>query len=273
VALHPDWLLNAGALTERSNVAGSTTSPRVMINWKAATGHTLRAGTSRALRPPSSFERYANVRYFLGGTLADSTYVARGNVVAEQVYARELGYLAELAERRVVLDVRVFDERVRNFIQEIDYSLPGSGGNNLAKDFVNGDPFSIQGYETQLRWKPWPVPGGVRGSRLSSGQSYGGSNLVGRYGTQGVMFMQQFPRGWQATLIQHEADADPSPRATAPGSPAYHRTDAARGASHAAGWPPGRTGPRGPEPGPSYQDFMPKLLVQTRAYVQLKVEN
>lgn len=271
--LHPDWLLNAGALFEHSSIAGEHLSPRVMLNWQAAQGHTLRAGVSRAFRPPSTYEKYANVRYYVGGTLADSTYVARGTANAEKVEARELGYLAELAGPALTLDLRVFDERVRDFLRELDYSLPGSGNDNMAKDFVNGENFRIRGYETQLRWKPWSGAQLVyAGSRLSSNQSYGGARLVGRYGTQGLMFMQKLAASWDLGLSYYEADAGQFPGQNT-AAPAYNRTDLRLAKALRLAGRRAEIAVVGQNIGATYQDFMPALRVETRTYVQLKVEH
>lgn len=271
--LHPDLLLNAGALFERSSIAGEHLSPRVMLNWKATEGHTLRGGVSRAFRPPSTFEKYANVRYFQGGVLADSTSVARGNAVAEKVEVRELGYLAELPGSTLSLDLRLFDERVRDFIAEQDYNLPGSGGDGIAKDYVNKENFSIRGHEAQLRWRPWSGGRLHYGfSDLQSTQSYGGSRLVGRYSIQSLMFMQQLPRGWDFSVSHYEADAGQFPGANS-AAPAYSRTDLRLAKALRVAGRRAEIAVIGQNLGADYADFMPQLRVQSQAYVMLKLEN
>ena len=80
--MDPQWVLNAGAMAEESNMGGGTVSPRLMLNWHAAPGHTLRAGVSSAFRPPSAYEKYAAVRYYdLNGqnpiTTVQSTSISR----------------------------------------------------------------------------------------------------------------------------------------------------------------------------------------------------
>lgn len=270
--LHPDLLLNAGALFEHSSIAGEHLSPRVMLNWKAAEGHTLRGGVSRAFRPPSTYEKYANVRYYLGGVLADSTTVVRGNAVAEKVEVRELGYLAELPGSTLGLDLRVFDERVRDFIAQLDYNLPGSGGDGVANDYVNSENFRIRGHEAELRWRPWSGGRLSYGfSDLQSGQSYGG-RLVGRYSIQSLMFMQQLPAGWDLSLSHYEADAGQFPGSTAAAS-AYSRTDLRIARALRLAGRRAEVSLVGQNLGASYPDFMPQLRVQTLAYVMLKVEN
>ena len=271
--LHPDLLFNAGALFEHSSTAGQHISPRLMLNWLVAPGHTLRGGVSRAFRPPSTFEKNANVRYYIGGVLIDSTDVARGNVVAEKVEARELGYLAELADRALSFDLRVFEERVRDFVKRPEYSLPGSGNGDMAYDFVNGEDFNIQGYEAQLRWRPWSGGQLVYGlSQLESSQSYGGTNPVGRYGTQSLLFMQRLPAGWDLGLSYYEAAAGYFPGAFEP-MPAMHRTDLRVAKSLRLAGQRAEIAVVGQNLGATYSDFRPEFTFQQRVYVMLKVEH
>lgn len=272
--LQPDLLLNAGALFERSSIAGEHVSPRLMMNWLVAPGHTLRGGFSRAFRPPSTFEKYANVRYYdSGGVLIDSTDVARGNVVAEKVEVRELGYLAELSDPALSLDLRLFDERVRDFVKRPTYSLPGSGNGDMAYDFVNGEDFTIQGYEAQLRWRPWPGGQLIYAlSQLDSTQSYGGANLVGRYGTQSLLFMQRLQAGWDLGLSYYEASAGYFPGANQP-MPTMHRTDLRVSKLLRLLGQKAEIAVVGQNLGASYSDFRPEFTFQQRVYVMLKVEN
>ncbi|MCZ8251507.1 MAG: TonB-dependent receptor [Hylemonella sp.] len=273
--LRPALLLNAGALLERSDLGGGNASPRVMLNWNAAEGHTLRAGYSRAFRPPSIYEKYANVRYFDGGVLLDSTYVSTGNVLSERVEAREFGYLFETPARDVTLDLRVFDERVKGLIAETAaFTQAGSGTlENTVKDYVNDESFRIRGYETQLNWRPWQ--GGrfvYASSRYSSGQSYGGV-LVGRYGSHTLLWMQQLPRGWETSLSQHEADATRLPGDSNGFQPAYYRTDARVAKSLQIGGSRAQLALVGQSLSPAYRDFMPSFRVVRQVFVQLKVEH
>ena len=272
--LRPDLLLNAGALFEHSNIAGGDISPRLMLNWLVAPGHTLRGGVSRAFRPPSTFEKNADVRYYIGGVLADSTDVARGNVVAEKVEARELGYLAELADRALSFDLRVFEERVQDFVTRPEYILPGSGGgDDKVFDYVNGEDFNIQGYEAQLRWRPWSGGQFVYGlSQLESSQSYGSSNRVGRYGTQSLLFMQRLPAGWDVGLSYYEAAAGYFPGTFKP-MPAMHRTDLRVSKSLRLAGQRAEVAVVGQNLGANYSDFFPEFTFQQRVYVMLKVEH
>jgi iron complex outermembrane receptor protein len=270
--LHPDLLLNAGALFERSGIGGEHLSPRLMLNWHLIEGHTLRYGLTQSFRPPSTFEKYANVRYYLGGVLADSTDVARGNVSAEKVQTRELGYLAEWPGKVLSLDLRVFEERVFDFVKRPTYSLPGSGGNNQAFDYVNGEDFDIHGYEYQLKWKPRQESQVVYSqSWVDSTQSVG-SGRVGLYGSQSLMLMQHLPAGFDFSLMYFQADASHFP-GTDQAAPSISRTDVRLARTMRLGGRRAEVSLVVQNLGYPYQDFLPAFTFRQQAYVMLRLEN
>jgi iron complex outermembrane receptor protein len=270
--LHPDLLLNTGALFERSSIAGEHLSPRAMLNWHVAEGHTLRYGLTEAFRPPSNYEKYANVRYYLAGALADSTDVARGNVASEKVQTREVGYLAELPARGLSLDVRVFEERVRGLVKRVTYDLPGSGGNDQAYDYVNDEDFNIHGYEYQLKVRPWEDGQLVYSqSAVDSTQSVG-SGIVGAYRSQSAMFMQHLPAGFDFSLMYSEADATHFPGVDQ-AAPAVSRTDVRLARALRLAGQRAELSLVVQNLGTSYPDFLPKFRFHQQAYVMLRLEN
>lgn len=150
------WIINAGGLWEKHSDAGTEFAPRLAVNYRLAPGHTLRAGLTRSFRSPSLFELKADTRYFLGGVQIGRTYVARGEARAESVESRELGYLGELPALRLTLDVRAFEERIKNLIRLQDYTLLPSLAvtGTAAKDYINYPGYYLRGIEYQARWKP-----------------------------------------------------------------------------------------------------------------------
>ncbi len=142
----PKIVVNAGGLAEHSTLGGDSFSPRLMLNWHAADGHTLRAGVSTAFRPPSPFEKYGLVNYYLNGAVVATTVKASGNLVPEKIQARELGYHFTNSGRGLVGDFRVFSERISDGIGTLNGVSPS--------DFVNMDNYDINGAELQVEWKP-----------------------------------------------------------------------------------------------------------------------
>ena len=157
--LAPQWLLNLGALAEHSDLGGDSVSPRAMLNWHAAPGHTLRAGVSTAFRPPSAYEKYVGYRFYDSRGQNPTPLYVQGNpsLVSETVEVRELGYLADLAHWGLSADLRLFSERVENGIAQIQAS---------PIRYANGDRYEVSGAEYQVSWRP------ARQTRIFFSQSW-----------------------------------------------------------------------------------------------------
>lgn len=161
----PNWVVNAGGLFEHSSLSGDTLAPRLALNWHVAPGQTVRAGVSRAFRPPSAYEKHADTRYFhpLTHALLEVTALASGKVGPESVFTRELGYLADWHGLGLKADLRLFHEKVSDAIGAYR-KLPAPA--RRPYDYVNQDRFRIRGLEYQINWRAWP------GGELSFNQSF-----------------------------------------------------------------------------------------------------
>lgn len=212
--LGKDLLVNAGGMAEHSSASGSTFAPRLMLNWKASPGQTLRGGVARAFRPPSVFEKQGDIRYSVGNQVLQVTTLARGKVEPESVLTRELGYLAELPWLNSQLDVRVYDEAISGFIQSSTYALPA--GTSLfastPRDYTNGDNFSVRGIEAQWQSQPWK--GALLGlnyekSRVVHGAPLYDPDLLAAVPTSAytVSLRQQLPAGWQMSVNHRYLDS------------------------------------------------------------------
>ena len=254
-----------------------------MLNWHFAEGQTLRYGETKAYRPPSQFEKFANVRYYnpsanglgVAGTLLDSTTVARGNVRAEGIVAKEIGYLGDFPELGVNLDVRVFQEEIRDFIRTTNYPLPGSGVvDQNAIDFINSENFSIRGVEYQLKWQPW------KGGNLIFNQSYVDSSWTDNgtfkakpFSSMGLMFMQSLPGGLDFSVMHSQSDSTNFAGTSNLMAPAMSRTDLRLAKQLRWGAKRGEVSLVVQNLGPSYPDFLPNTYFRQQAFVMLKLEN
>lgn len=144
---HRQWLINAGGFWGRHEQSGAYFAPRLMANFHVLPDHTLRVGVTRSARTPTIFELAADVRYYANGNLISHAYLASGRAKAEMLDTRELGYFGNFREARLTLDVRAFDERMRDGVDRIN-SPP------TPYDFTNRLAFNVRGLEYQMRWKP-----------------------------------------------------------------------------------------------------------------------
>lgn len=200
---HParDWVLNAGSLFEHSSLSGDTLAPRLALNWHMAPGQTLRAGVSRAFRPPTTVEKYADTRYYhpVSHALLEITALASGRVGPESVLTHELGYLGDWPSLGLSADVRVFHEQVSDVIGAYR-ALPAPA--RRPYDYVNQDRFQIRGLEYQLSWRPW------RGGQLMLNQTF--TRIAGSYefdanhaaadNARALVLMHTFGTGVQASV-------------------------------------------------------------------------
>ena len=264
--LAPDWLLNAGALAENSSVTGNTLAPRLMMNWHLAPGHTLRAGASKAFRPPSNYEKFADRRFdvpFLGEQVDT---LSSGQTVPETMVAKEVGYLGDFSAWGVGLDVRLFQETFDKLIDVRD----GPGG----KNYINDTAFDLQGAEYQLKWQAW------QGAQLIVSQTFIHNTHVAPGDDEihdatpkrasSLAYFQQLPGQFNLTLMHSENSAAglvadrPQPRS---------RTDLRLAKTL-------RWGPRRGEValvvqnlGSDYADFKRQHLFQQQAFITLRLDN
>lgn len=145
----PDWVMNAGALYEHNSIVEDNLAPRLMLNYHLSNEHTFRVGITKAQRSPTLFELRADQSYYnpTTGALLARPYYASGHVVPEKIVAREVGYLGEMRDWHLSVDVRAYSESVSRLI------TPQAISANT-NDFANTTSFVNHGLEQQWTWKP-----------------------------------------------------------------------------------------------------------------------
>lgn len=155
---HERVLLQGGAMLEHHYFTGTDLSPRVAANFTVAPDHVVRVGVSRAYRSPTFFEEEGNQVYLRSsGALADVYTVPSAGLKPERILSREIGYVGYWRPVRLELDVRLFKDKIDDFIgqQKADYAAdPGSiiSGNEF--QYQNLGSVKSRGGELQLRWQP-----------------------------------------------------------------------------------------------------------------------
>lgn len=120
--------LNAGGYLERNSLSGSSFSPRVAANWHVSENQTMRLVVSQGTRTPDLFEETAKWSYAVAAvsppidgatsaTFYQSAY-SKGGLGAEKNLSKEVGYLVNLPAAGMIVDLKVFDDRLSSLISE-----------------------------------------------------------------------------------------------------------------------------------------------------------
>jgi iron complex outermembrane receptor protein len=154
-----DWvLLQGGAMLEHHYFTGTDISPRAAVNFTVAPGHVVRLGISQAYRSPTFFEEEGNQVYLLeSGGLADMYTVPSQGLEPERILSREIGYVGFWRPAGLEFDVRVFQDKINDYIaQQKGNFFPDAGSILSANEFQYQNLGSVKswGGEVQLRWKP-----------------------------------------------------------------------------------------------------------------------
>ncbi len=126
----PDWLLNGGAMSERSRTGAQNVSPRVALNYHLTPRDTFRIGSSVAYRDPALQETNAsNPKTQPGVLMVMSQTVTSPGLMPERMLSREIGYIRQFETG--TLDLRVFSDQLTNgiFLSNTSQLLNGLNGN------------------------------------------------------------------------------------------------------------------------------------------------
>jgi iron complex outermembrane receptor protein len=145
------WVLNGGVMAEHHYYSDLDFSPRLAVNYLLAPDHTLRASVGQAYRSPTFFEVDGDVRYFTTtGIFLQRFFAPVGELDPEKVTSRELGYVGHVRPLNLRIDARVFDDRVRKLVGQVDID-PTAGKIFQSDNISRAD---IRGADVQLRWQP-----------------------------------------------------------------------------------------------------------------------
>jgi len=150
----PALTFNVGGYFESNSLSGNSFSPRVAANYHLTENQTLRAVVSRGTRSPDALEWGANWAPAMsqlqspvdGQTSLSAVTLMRGNpnLREERNTAFELGHMLALRSLGMVIDTRLFQERLTQLISTY------STYNQLSPN--NDASLKLAGVESQLSW-------------------------------------------------------------------------------------------------------------------------
>lgn len=183
------WLTtNVGLAGENDSLAGFLWSPRVSANFHVNSDNTLRIGYSRAHRTGSIYD----YRGDYWSSLTKYQYKADSNMPAEELDTWEIGYLGNWRAWRASLDVRLFDETMRNRLYVIDRDASSPVRDSVPSLTTPIQDVRIVGGEYQFKWQPFEPTRLVLTQSFAKIESdYQASALAYPYGTLGQLTANQ----------------------------------------------------------------------------------
>ncbi|WP_296892104.1 TonB-dependent receptor [Thiobacillus sp.] len=221
---HERVLLQGGAMLEHHYFTGIDVSPRVAANFTLTPGHVIRLGISRAYRSPTFFEEKGNQVYVLqSGTVADVVTVPSDGLAPERVLSREIAYVGFWRPARLEMDVRLFQDKIDDFIGQDKYDFdPSDDGGIRPNEFKYANIGSARshGGELQLRWRPvHALDLSAHYSRVFLEAHFGGAGIhnvinfnkdvpvSAPRNTWGLLASYRLDHGWETSMGVWRSDA------------------------------------------------------------------
>lgn len=214
---HERVLLHAGAMLEHHYFTDFDISPRLAASFTLAPGHVIRAGVSRALRSPTFFEEHGNqVFYQESGALFDVFTVPSDGLEPERMLSRELAYLGVWRAARLEFDVRLFDDRIDNFIGYERGNFDTTDGVFRANERIynNIGEATSRGGEIQLRWRPTEaLDVSAHYARVfldtETSETLFNDDIPksAPRNSAGLLARYRFAQGWEASVFAQRSDA------------------------------------------------------------------
>ncbi|MEC5385547.1 TonB-dependent receptor plug domain-containing protein [Uliginosibacterium sp. H3] len=203
--LSRNWQLNLGASLEHFSDQPTHFAPRLFINTQLDAQQTLRAGVSRAWQQRPTFEENVDVRVIdpKTGALLVHAYQPNPDLRQSRIDSAELGYLGRFKTLDSSLDVRLFNERVKDYVVRVAQTsnaalTPWIG----SSQYVNlSYPITLRGIEYQFKFKPVDSSQILFSHTLIDRHS-GNENIDARIApyTASLSWQQQWGHGWSSTL-------------------------------------------------------------------------
>jgi iron complex outermembrane receptor protein len=211
-------LLQGGAMLEHHYFTGADISPRAAANFTVAPGHVIRLGISRAYRSPTFFEEVGNrVLLSESGAPIDVLTVPSGGLAPERIVSREIAYVGHWRPLRLEMDVRLFRDRIDDFIGmvKVDPALDVFGSlQPKVFSAANIGGIDSHGGEVQMRWRPTRgLDVNVHYARVFLSTDTADTNfkkdipLSAPRSSWGMLANYHFGNHWEASLFAQRADA------------------------------------------------------------------
>lgn len=158
--VHPNWLLQGGAMLEHHYYSGFDVSPRIALNYSLTPDHTLRVSASQAYRTPTFLEQDGYLVYRSTSGLPVDVIFVPSDLDPERMRSHEIGYVGQFRRLKLRVDAKFFYDKVYDYIGNTEVPLPvgaelvSGGGPGEARQHLNQGSAVLRGGEFQVEWRP-----------------------------------------------------------------------------------------------------------------------
>jgi len=145
-------VLNGGVIREHDD-SETFSSFRVASNFQLADNQTLRLAFNRGYRAPTLLEsnQTTYIRYN-EDMILDGSIVSDPDINPEQLMSTEIGYMGSFLNASLSIDLRIFNEKLRDVIGERREQYADLDGQINIRD--NTESIDVQGAEWQAQYRP-----------------------------------------------------------------------------------------------------------------------
>jgi iron complex outermembrane receptor protein len=149
--------INLGNALEKIRNKDNTNSYRAAANYQLSKKHIFRLAGSHSYRDPTLLELNQNSIYTYDNQGEEITLYTRvfseDDIATEKQVSREIGYLGLFDDKKLSLDIRIFDEELTNLIGERRERFLGPLQDSV-NIIDNTENIKLKGIEWQLQYRP-----------------------------------------------------------------------------------------------------------------------
>jgi len=149
--------INLGNALEKIRNKDNTNSYRAAANYQLSQKHIFRLAGSKSYRDPTLLEVNQNSIYTYDNQGEEITLYTRvfsdDDIANEKQVSREIGYLGLFDDKKLSLDIRIFDEELTNLIGERRERFLGPLQDSV-NIIDNTENVKLKGIEWQIQYRP-----------------------------------------------------------------------------------------------------------------------
>lgn len=145
------WIINAGAMFERSQMGGEFLSPKFGMTYKLSEQESMRFNISKAVRTPDLSDQYFKWHYVLGNGDSSPTSYAVNGEKEEKITSYEVGYYHYWPSRGLSLDIKFYHDEIKDMVLSQKKFTAYTGDTQIEEGIT--EDVDINGMELELDWR------------------------------------------------------------------------------------------------------------------------